>query len=94
LYGRLFKPWTVSEAASLEACQAERIARVVIQLQKDLKKELGSAGVSGMKLEKSSVVGGSSVFSGNDPGVQRWKRELEQRQMKVEQERVTERFRR
>jgi hypothetical protein len=73
----LFKTWAVPEAASLEAGQAERIARVVIQLQKDLKKELKSAGVSGTKLEKSSVVGGSSVFGGNDPGVQRRKRELE-----------------
>jgi hypothetical protein len=90
----LFKPWTVPEAASLEAGQAERIARAVIQLQKDLKKGLTSAGVSGTKLEKTSVVGGSSVFSGNDPCVQRRQRGLEQRQMKAEQERVTERFRR
>jgi hypothetical protein len=93
-HGRLFKPWTVPEAASLEAGQAERIARAVIQLQKDLKKGLTSAGVSGTKLEKTSVVGGSSVFSGNDPCVQRRQRGLEQRQMKAEQERVTERFRR
>ena len=48
--GRLFKPWTVPEAGSLEAGQAERIARFVVQLQKDLKKELKSAGVSGTKL--------------------------------------------
>jgi hypothetical protein len=93
-HGRLFKRWTVPEAASLEAGQAERIARAVIQLEKYLKKELKSASVSGMKLEKTSVVGRSSVFNRNDASVQRRKRELEQRQMKAKQERVTEIFRR
>jgi hypothetical protein len=79
-HGRLFKRWTVPEAASLEAGQAERIARAVIQLEK--------------YLEKTSVVGRSSVFNRNDASVQRRKRELEQRQMKAKQERVTEIFRR
>ncbi|KAF8848410.1 hypothetical protein BDZ45DRAFT_810815 [Acephala macrosclerotiorum] len=92
-HGRLFKPWTVPEVASLAVGQAERITRAVIRLQKDLKKELKLAGVSDMKHQKTSVVGGSSVIGGNDPGVQRRKREMEQWQMKAEQERVAERFR-
>jgi len=93
-HGRLFKPWTVPEAVSLAVGQAERIARAVRQLQKDVQKELRLAGTNEMKQQKTSVVGGSSVVSRNDADVQRRRRELEQQQMKAEQGRVAERFRR
>jgi hypothetical protein len=45
-----------------------------------------------MELSVLVVVGRSSVFNRNDTGVQRRKRELEQRPMKAKQERVTEIF--
>jgi hypothetical protein len=59
-HGRLFKPWTVPEATALAPCQVDRIAKAVIQVQKDIRKELKSGFKKRISQEKTSVVGGSS----------------------------------
>jgi hypothetical protein len=92
-HGRLFKPWTVPDALALGPGQAERIARAVTQLQKDLKKELKSV-VKEMRRVKTSVVGGSSVFSEKNANLERRKKALDRRTLQIEQARIAERFKR
>lgn len=93
-HGRLFRPWTVPEATILTPGQAGRIAKAVIQVQKDVRKELKSDFKKAALLERTSTVGGSSIS--NDHKVENIPRhlEIERRKKKMEQERVAELFKR
>ena len=62
-HGRLFKPWTVPEASKLASGQAIRIAKALMQLQKDLEKELKPGFRKDIQHVKTSVIGGSNVFT-------------------------------
>ncbi|KAF2498689.1 hypothetical protein BU16DRAFT_481792 [Lophium mytilinum] len=60
-HGRLFRPWTVPEAAGLRLSQANRLVRSLIQLQEDVEKELKSNLKRIIRQKRTSAVGGSSV---------------------------------
>ncbi|TGO25192.1 hypothetical protein BPAE_0085g00120 [Botrytis paeoniae] len=93
-HGRLFKPWTVPEATGLASSQADKVAKSVVQVQKDIEKELKSDFDKAIRLEKTSVVGESSIFS--DRKAQKSGKHLviERRKNKTEQERVAGLFNR
>lgn len=93
-HGRVFKPWTVPEEIGLGYGQGEKLANALIQVQKDLKKELKSEVPKVMRHVKTSVIGGSSVFTENDAVDGRRKKDLEKMRLKAEQDRVADRFRR
>ena len=93
-HGRLFKPWTVPEASALAPGQAEKISKALLQVQKDLKKELKSSTRKEIPHVKTSVVGGSSIFNANNADDERRKEYLDRRRFQTEQARVAERFKR
>lgn len=93
-HGRLFRPWTIPEAAGLRVGQSDQIAGAVIQLQKDLKKELKSMVKKSERREKTSAIGGSSILSAHWSEGSERQSYLERRKLKAEQERVTEMFKR
>ncbi|KAB8277236.1 hypothetical protein BDV30DRAFT_223801 [Aspergillus minisclerotigenes] len=69
----------------------EKISNALIQLQRRLKKELKAEIKKGISQEKTSVVGGSSIFTNHDPSSARRKAEIERMRIKAEQDRATER---
>lgn len=93
-HGRLFKPWTVPEATALAPGQADRIAKAVIQVQKNIKRELKLGFKKAIPQEKTSVVGGSSIFSDHKAEKTQRQLDIERLRLKMEQERVAELFRR
>ncbi|KAF7943452.1 hypothetical protein EAE96_011378 [Botrytis aclada] len=93
-HGRLFKPWTVPEATGLAPSQADKVAKSVVQVQKDIEKELKSEFDKAIRLEKTSVVGGSSIFSDRKAEKSGKHLVIEQRNNKMEQERVAGLFNR
>ncbi|KNG83331.1 hypothetical protein ANOM_008385 [Aspergillus nomiae NRRL 13137] len=93
-HGRLFKPWSVPEVSGMTPGSPEKISHALIQLQRRLRKELKAEIKKGISQEKTSVVGGSSVFTTQDPSSARRKAGIERTRMRAEQARVTELFRR
>ncbi|KAE8341829.1 hypothetical protein BDV24DRAFT_163052 [Aspergillus arachidicola] len=73
---------------------SEKISNALIQLQRRLKKELKAEIKKGISLEKTSVVGGSSIFTNHDLSSPRRKAEIEWMRIKAEQDRVAEAFKR
>lgn len=72
----------------------EKISNALIQLQRRLKKELKAEIKKGISQEKTSVVGGSSIFTNHDPNSARRKADIERMRIKAEQNRVAEAFKR
>lgn len=64
-HGRLFKPWTVPPLDSLQHGQANRIVKALISVQEEVKKKLKEPFKSRVLLERTSVIGGSSVLAGH-----------------------------
>ncbi|KAM0161986.1 hypothetical protein ACHAPG_002003 [Botrytis cinerea] len=93
-HGRLFKPWTVPEATGLASSQVNRVVRSVVQVQKEIEKELKSGFDKAIRLEKTSAVGGSSIFSDHKAEKSGKHLVIEQRKKKMEQERVSGLFNR
>ncbi|KAM3151938.1 hypothetical protein ABEW05_007674 [Botrytis cinerea] len=93
-HGRLFKPWTVPEATGLASSQVNRVVRSVVQVQKEIEKELKSGFDKAIRLEKTSAVGGSSIFSDHKAEKSGKHLVVEQRKKKMEQERVSGLFNR
>ncbi|KAM0134264.1 hypothetical protein ACHAP3_005577 [Botrytis cinerea] len=93
-HGRLFKPWTVPEATGLASSQVDRVVRSVVQVQKEIEKELKSGFDKAIRLEKTSAVGGSSIFSDHKAEKSGKHLVIEQRKKKMEQERVSGLFNR
>ncbi|CAN9257831.1 unnamed protein product [Alternaria alternata] len=60
-HGRLFKPWTVPSADRLLPGHADRIARALTSVQEHVKNKLRESVKSHVRLERTSVVGGSSI---------------------------------
>lgn len=90
----MFKPWTVPKTQALALGESKKIVRAMMQLQKDLKKELKSTTRVSTPLGEISVAGGSSIFSVDSLDLEGRKKELVKRGLQVEQGRVAERFRR
>jgi hypothetical protein len=93
-HGRLFKPCTIPTTTGLVAIQYTRLRDAVLQVQKDIKKELKRDFQRPKKQEKTSVVGGSTVFSGESAKEAAANPVTESRRMKAEQERVAAMFKR
>ena len=93
-HGRLFKPCTIPTTTGLVAIQHKRLHDAVLQLQKDIKKELKRNFQRAKKQEKISVVGGSTVFSERNAEEAAASLLIENRSMKAEQERVAAMFQR
>lgn len=93
-HGRLFKPWTLPEAAGLRLGQRDQIVGAVIKLQEYLKKELKSMVNKSERQEKTSAIGGSSILSAHWSEGSERQSDLERRKLKAEQGRVAEMFKR
>lgn len=93
-HGRLFKPWTIPEAAGLGLGQRDQIVGAVIKLQKDLKKELKSMINKSGRQERTSAIGGSSNLSAHCLQDSEKRSIRERWRLKAEQERVAEMFKR
>ncbi|GMG42479.1 unnamed protein product [Aspergillus oryzae var. brunneus] len=91
-HGRLFKPWSIPEVSGMTPGSWEKISNALIQLQRRLKKELKAEIKKGISQEKTSVVGGSSIFTNHDPNSARRKADIERMRIKAEQNRVAEAF--
>ncbi|KAK6824309.1 hypothetical protein RU639_005011 [Aspergillus parasiticus] len=73
---------------------SEKISNALGQLQRRLNKGLKAETKKGISLEKTSVVGGSSIFTNHDLSNPRRKAEIERMRIKAEQDRVAEAFKR
>ena len=93
-HGRLFKPWTVPSVNGLLPGHADRTAKALILVQKEVKKRLKASIEGHIKHERTSVIAGSSFLRGRQ--IERSQRQLqiEQLRMKAERDRVAEMFRR
>jgi hypothetical protein len=92
-HGRLFKPWTVPSVSQLLHGRAERIAKSLIEVQQEIENELKDS-VQGHKLERTSVIVGSSVFIGQREERSQRQSQITRLRMKAERNRVAEFFRR
>lgn len=63
-HGRLYSRWTVPESTMLPTDQSEAFGMALVQVQEHLVEKLKSDFQYSGRLEKTSVVGDSSVFSG------------------------------
>lgn len=93
-HGRLFKPWTVPSVDQLLPGQAERIARTLILVQKEVRKKLKASVEGPIRHERTSVIGGSSVLGGQQEERSERQLKIDRLRMKAERDRVTEMFRR
>lgn len=93
-HGRLFKPWTVPRVDRLQLGQADRIAKALASVQSEVEKKLKAAVVGHIPHERSSVIGGSSIFSGRQEEHSQRQLHIDRLRMKAERDRVAEMFRR
>jgi OTT_1508-like deaminase len=93
-HGRIFKPWTVPGVSDLAPGQSDILSKALMQLQRDVEAELQMKFKKTLRQEKTSVVGGSSVFSDYDAKATLVKVETERRERKLEQLRISGMFER
>ena len=93
-HGRLFKPWTVPSVDRLLPGHADRTAKALILVQKEVKKRLKASVEGHIQHERTSVIGGSSVLSGRQKERSQRQLQIERLRMKAERDRVAEMFRR
>ncbi len=93
-HGRLFKPWTVPSLDQLLPGQADRIAKALIVVQKEVKKNLKASVEGHIPHERTSVIGGSSVLGGRQEERSQRQLQIDRLRMKAERDRVAEMFRR
>ena len=93
-HGRLFKPWTVPVVDRLLPGQADRIAKALMLVQKEVKKKLKASVEGHIRHERTSVIGGSSVLGGRQEERSERQLQIERLRMKAERDRVAEMFRR
>ena len=93
-HGRLFKPWTVPCVDRLLPGHADRTAKALISVQKEVTKTLKASVKSHIQHERTSVIGGSSVLSGRQEERSQRQLQIERLKMKAERDRGAEMFRR
>ena len=93
-HGRLFKPWTVPSVDRLLPGQADRTAKALILVQKEVKKKLKASVEGHTWHERTSVIGGSSVLGGRQEERSQRQLQIDRLRMKAERDRVAEMFRR
>jgi hypothetical protein len=93
-HGRLFKPWTVPKMELLLPEHVERISEAVITLQNEIVKKLVTPVAGKVRLERTSVSGGSSLIGTQHHKISARRAQIDHLLMKAEQDRVAEMFRR
>lgn len=93
-HGRLFKPWTVPSVDRLLPGHADRTAKALISVQKEVKKKLKASVEDHILHERTSAIGGSSVLNGRHEERSQRQLQIDRLRMKAEQGRVAEMFRR
>ena len=93
-HGRLFKPWTVPSVDGLLPGHADRTAKALISVQKEVKKQLKASVVGRIRHERTSAIGGSSVSGGRQEDRSQRRLRIDRLGMKAEQDRVAEMFKR
>jgi hypothetical protein len=93
-HGRLYSRWTVPEFADLATDQAEALGMTLVQIQNLLVKKLGSDFKHPGRLQKTSVVGGSSIIGDGSTVKKSRSSELSQRENALTQQRVALSFER
>ena len=93
-HGRLFKPWTLPNLNQLLPGQANRIAKVLKTVQKEVKQKLKPSVAETIRHERTSVIGENSVVGGRQEERSQRQLHIDRLRMKAERERVAEMFRR
>lgn len=93
-HGRLSKPWTVPDLVQLLPGQADRTARALAFVQKEVKKKLKESVRGQIRHERTSVAGGSSVLGGRREAPSERQLQIDRLRMETERDRVAELFRR
>jgi hypothetical protein len=93
-HGRLYSRWTVPEFTDLATDQAEALGMTLVQIQNSLVKKLGSDFQHPGRLQKTSVVGGSSIIGDGSAVKQSRSSELSHRENTLTQQRIALSFER
>lgn len=93
-HGRLFKPWTMPTMDRLLPGQAERTAKALISVQKEVEKKLMASVEGHIRHERTSVIGGSSVLGDRQEERSQRQLQIDRLRMKAERDRVVEMFKR
>ncbi|CAN9161962.1 unnamed protein product [Alternaria alternata] len=93
-HGRLFKPWTVPSADRLLPGHADRIARALTSVQEHVKNKLRESVKSHVRLERTSVVGGSSIAREQPEDNSSRRSQIDELEKKATHARVAASFRR
>jgi hypothetical protein len=93
-HGRLFKPWTIPNMELLLSEQVRRIIEAVISLQNEIVKKLVTPVAGKVRLERTSVFGGSSLIGTQHDEIPARQAQIDRLIVKAEQDRVAEKFRR
>jgi hypothetical protein len=93
-HGRLYSRWIVPEYTDLAAGQAEILGMTLIQVQESLVKKLGSGFQEFGPMQKTSVIGGSSVVNDGTAAEGARSSQLLQRENALAQQRVALSFER
>ena len=93
-HGRLFKPWTVPSVDRLLPGHADRTAKALVLVQKEVKKRLKASVEGQIRHERTSVIGESSVLGGRQEERSQRRLQIDRLRMKAEQDRVAEMFKR
>lgn len=93
-HGRLFRPWTVPIVENLLLGQSGRISKALISVQEEVTKKLVASVKGNVRMERTSVLGGSSIFGAQREEGSERQSQIYQWRMKAERDRVAEMFRR
>ncbi|EMD85772.1 hypothetical protein COCC4DRAFT_152236 [Bipolaris maydis ATCC 48331] len=93
-HGRLFKSWTIPNMELLPPGQVERISEALISLQNEIVEKLVTPVAGKVRLERTSVFGGSSLVGTRHDEISTRRAQIDHLVIKVEQDRVSDMFRR
>lgn len=91
-HGRLFKPWMVPQTSGLGPGHKRTIVNALVELEVTLLGMLKGDWRKNIAHEKTSVVGGTSIFSVANSESKQRKKDIKRWKLKLEQERVTAAF--
>lgn len=91
-HGRLFRPWTVPNVNGLASGQAKKISKALISVQREVITKLKASVGDHTHLERTSHIGGSSVFDIQQHDLRPRRQQIDRLRMEAVQGRVAERF--
>ncbi|KAL8658326.1 MAG: hypothetical protein Q9202_007584 [Teloschistes flavicans] len=92
--GHLFKPWTAPRVDRLRPSQADRTAKALLSVQKEIKKRLKASVEGHIQHERTSILGSSSVASGRQEERSQRQLQIDRLKIEVEGDSFTEMFKR